>query len=115
MVPFVGSPVSGFAKLGTDGNVWTWGTFLQIYSEARGRGEHQLSRYLTVSDPENGPRKRATKRQKSTHALRAMQCRNGTARDIARALGLVSGALRWLEGVESTSEWLKQSGRPVMR
>jgi hypothetical protein len=47
--------------------------------------------------------------------LRALQCRNGTARDIARALGLVSGALRWLEGLELTSEWLEQSGGPVFK
>ena len=57
MVPFSGGPVSGFAKRGTDGAVWSWGTFLRIYSEARGRGEHQLSRFLTVFQPETAPEK----------------------------------------------------------
>eukprot|EP01043_Picozoa_sp_COSAG02_P013204 COSAG02_NODE_524_length_20723_cov_79.399438_15_plen_95_part_00 len=57
VVSFVGGPVSGFAKRGTDGAVWSRGTFLQIYSEARGRGEHQLSRFLTVFQPETAPGK----------------------------------------------------------
>ena len=44
-----------------------------------------------------------------------MQCRNGTTRVIARALGLVSGALWWLEGLEVGSEWLGQSGEAVLK
>jgi len=36
-------------------------------------------------------------------ALRAMQCRNGIASGIARVLGLVSGALRRLEGLKVAS------------
>ena len=103
VVPFSGGPVSGFAKRGTDGAVWSWGTFLQIYSEARGRGEHQLSRFLTVFQPETGPRKGRPNRRKSTCALRAMQCRNGIAGGIARVLGLVLGALRRLGGLEVAS------------
>ena len=71
-MPFVGSPVSGFAKLGTDGTVWTSGKFLQSYSEARRRRDGHLSRYLTVSGPKNGPRKRATN-DKNRHA-HCMQC-----------------------------------------
>ena len=54
--PLRPGPVSGFAKRGTDGAVWSWGTFLRIYSEARDRGEHQLSRFLTVFRPEMAPR-----------------------------------------------------------
>ena len=55
--PFVGSPVSGFTKLGTDGTVWTWGTLLRSFSAGRLRGEHQLSRCLTVLQPETAPEK----------------------------------------------------------
>ena len=88
MVPFSGGPVSGFAKRGTDGAVWSWGTFLQIYSEAWGRREHQLSRFLTVFQPETGPRKGRPKRRKSTCALRAMQCRNGIAGGIVSSTGV---------------------------
>ena len=42
-----------------------------------------------------------------------MHYRNGTTGAIARALGLVSGALRRLEGLELTSEWLGWSNEPV--
>ena len=113
VVPFSGGPVSGFAKRGTDGAVWSWGTFLQIYSEARDRGEHQLSRFLTVFQPETGPRKGRPNRRKSTCALRAMQCRNGIAGGIARLLGLVSGALRRLERLKMVAVCLRQSGVAV--
>ena len=69
VVPFVGGPVVAFGELGTDGTVWTWGTLLRSFSAGRRRGEHQLTRYLTVLQPETGPRKGRPKRRKSTCAL----------------------------------------------
>ena len=40
VMPFVGSPVVAVDELGTDGTVWTWGTFLRSYSAGRRREEH---------------------------------------------------------------------------
>ena len=122
VVPFSGGPVSGFAKRGTDGAVWSWGTFLQIYSEARGRREHQLSRFLTVFQPETGPRKGRPNRRKSTCALRAMQsCRScygaasgsGESRRGEAHLWCSSRAADWLGGVPTAKHMglLKNSPR----
>jgi hypothetical protein len=72
VMPFVGSPVVAIDELGTDGTVWTWGTFLRSFSAGRRRRDGHLSRYLTVSQPKKRPLKWATN-DENRHA-HCVQC-----------------------------------------
>ena len=105
-LPFVGVPASAIGKRGTDGSVWTWGAVPRSSMGRQAPGRPPSGPLPGRFADKNGPRKGRPKRPNSTCALSAMQCRNGIASDIARALELVSGALWRLEGLQAASGWL---------
>ena len=114
-LPFVGVPASAIGKRGTDGSVWTWDTVLRSSMGRQAPGWPPSGPLTSRFADRNGPEKGRPTRPKSTCAMGAMQCRNGIAGDIARALEPVSGALGRLEGLGVASGWLGQSGGAVLK